>query len=164
LFFVRGDQINAQVPYEVAGFDQVDVQVIAPGRAGNTVSIPVAESHPSVFNAVLNQDFTVNSSDNPAGPRSFISLFVTGQGLVDRAVATGRPAPAVAPLPRPLLPVKVAVGGRDASGVAAVLAPNFVGLLQVNAQLPAEAASGANDVIVTIGEQSSGKPVVVFVQ
>ena len=164
LFFVRGDQINAQVPYEVAGFDQVDVRVIAPGRAGNTVSIPVVESHPSVFSAVLNQDFTVNSSDNPAGPRSFISLFVTGQGLVDPAVATGRPAPAVPPFPVPRLSVKVAVGGRDASGVAAVLAPNFVGLLQVNAQLPADADSGANDVIVTIGEQVSRKPVSVFVQ
>ena len=58
----------------------------------------------------------------------------------------------------------VTVGGRDASNIAAVLAPNFVGLLQVNAQLPAEAASGENDVIVSIGEQSSGKPVSVFVQ
>ena len=164
LFFVRGDQINAQVPYEVAGLDQVDVQVIAPGRFGNTVSVPVVESHPGVFSNVLNQDFTANSSDNPALPRSFISLFVTGQGLVDPAVATGTPAPAVAPFPVPRLPVGVTVGGRDASNIAAVLAPNFVGLLQVNAQLPAEAASGENDVIVSIGEQPSQKPVSVFVQ
>ena len=164
LFFVRGDQINAQVPYEVAGLDEVDVQVIAPGRFGNTVSVPVVESHPGVFSNVLNQDFTVNSSDNPAAPRSFVSLFVTGQGLVDPAVATGTPAPAVAPFPVARLPVKVTVGGPDASNIAAVLAPNFVGLLQVNAQLPAEAASGENDVIVSIGEQSSQKPVSVFVQ
>ncbi len=164
LFFVRGDQINAQVPYEVAGFDQVDVQVIAPGRVGNTVSIPVVASHPGVFSKVLNQDFTVNSAENPAGPRSFISLFVTGQGLVDPAVTTGTAAPSTAPFPVPKLAVNVTVGGRDASSIAAVLAPAFVGLLQVNAQLPAEAASGANDVIVSIGEQSSGKPVSVFVQ
>ena len=162
LFFVRGDQINAQVPYEVAGLDHVDVQVIAPNRVGNTVSIPVVASHPGVFNAVLNQDFSVNSSENPAAPRSFISLFVTGQGLVDPAVTTG--APATAPFPVPKLPIKVTVGGRNASSIAAVLAPAFVGWLQVNAQLSAETASGAQDVIVSIGEQSSRKPVLVFVQ
>ena len=162
LFFVRGDQINVQVPYEVAGFDRIDVRVIAPNRVGNTVSIPVLESHPGVFSAVLNQDFTVNSSQNPAAPRGFISLFVTGQGLVDPALATG--APSAAPFPVPKLPIKVTVGGRDASNIAAVLAPAFVGLLQVNARLSAETASGANDVIVSIGEQSSRKPVSVFVQ
>ena len=163
LFFVRADQINAQVPFEVDGGANVEVRVVTEGGEGNPVSVPLVASHPGVFNAVLNQDFTFNGSGNPEAPGRFVSLFVTGQGLVQPEIATGAPAPGMLPLPAPLLEVSVSIGGKDSPRVASVLAPAFVGLLQVNAQIPPDAASGPHDVLVTIGDNTSAKPVSVFV-
>ena len=101
LFFVRADQINAQVPFEVDGGANVEVRVVTEGGEGNPVSVPLVASHPGVFNAVLNQDFTFNGSGNPEAPGRFVSLFVTGQGLVQPEIATGAPAPGMLPLPAP---------------------------------------------------------------
>ena len=164
LFFVRADQINAQVPFKVAGGESVAVRVVAEGGEGNTVSVPVVESHPGIFNAVLNQDFSRNGSGRPEAPGRFVSLFVTGQGLVQPEIATGAPAPGMQPFPAPLLEVSVTIGGTESPRVASVLAPDFVGLLQVNAQIPLDAASGAQDALVTIGDQTSATPVSVFVE
>ena len=163
LFFVRADQINAQVPFEVAGGESVAVRVVAESGEGNTVSVPIVASHPGIF-TVRNQDFSSNGSGNPEEPGRFLLLFVTGQGLVQPEIATGAPAPGMQPFPAPLLEVSVSIGGKDSPRVASVLAPGFVGLLQVNAQIPLDAASGPQDALVTIGEQTSAKPVSVFVE
>ena len=164
LFFVRADQINAQVPFEVSGGESVDVRVVAEGGEGNPVSALLVASHPGIFNAVLNQDFTLNGAGVPEEPGRFVSLFVTGQGLVQPEIATGAAAPGMLPLPAPLLEVSVSIGGTESPRVASVLAPNFVGLLQVNVQIPLDAESGAQDALVTIGDQTSAMPVSVFVE
>ncbi len=163
LFFVRGNQINAQVPYEVSGRASVNVRIVAEGGEGNTVSVPVVASHPGIFK-VRNQDFSSNDSGNPEAPGRFLLLFVTGQGLVQPEIATGAPAPGMPPFPAPVLEVSVSIGGTDSPRVASVLAPGFVGLLQVNAQIPLDAESGVHDALVTIGDQTSAKPVSVFVE
>ncbi len=164
LFFVRANQINAQVPFEVAGGASVDVRVVAEGGEGNPVSVLLVASHPGIFNAVLNQNFTLNGAGVPEEPGRFVSLFVTGQGLVQPEIATGAAAPGMLPLPAPLLEVSVSIGGTESPRVASVLAPNFVGLLQVNAQIPLDAASGSQDALVTVGDQTSAMPVSVFVE
>ena len=163
LFFVRGNQINAQVPYEVSGAASVNVRIVAEGGEGNTVSVPVVASNPGVFTA-RNQDFSRNSSGNPEAPGRFLLLFVTGQGLVQPEIATGAPGPFAPPFPAPTQSVSVSIGGTESPRVASVLAPGFVGLLQVNAQIPMDAESGAHDVLVTIGDQTSAEPVTVFVE
>ena len=163
LFFVRADQINAQVPFEVSGRASVNLRIVAEGGQGNTVSVPVVASHPGIF-TVRNQDFSRNGSGNPEVPGRFVSLFVTGQGLVQPEIATGAPAPGMLPLPAPLLEVSVTIGGTESPRVASVLAPGFVGLLQVNAQIPLDAPSGPQDALVTIGDQTSATPVTVFVE
>ncbi len=163
LFFVRADQINAQVPFEVSGGASVNVRIVAEGGQGNTVSVPVVASHPGIF-TVRNQDFSRNGSGTPEEPGRFLSLFVTGQGLVQPEIATGAPAPGMLPLPAPLLEVSVTIGGTESPRVASVLAPGFVGLLQVNAQIPLDAPSGPQDALVTIGDQTSATPVSVFVE
>ena len=163
LFFVRGNQINAQVPYEVSGAASVNVRIVAEGGEGNTVSVPMVASHPGIF-ALRNQDFSVNSAANPEAPGRFALLFVTGQGRVQPEIASGGPGPFVPPFPAPVLDVSVSIGGGESPRVASVLAPGFVGLLQVNAQIPLDAESGAHDVLVTIGDQTSAEPVTVFVE
>ncbi len=147
----------------MAGGASVEVRVVTEGEEGNSFSAPIVASHPGIFTA-RNQDFSPNSAGNPEAPGRFLLLFVTGQGLVQPEIATGAPAPGMLPLPAPVLDVSVAIGGTESPRVASVLAPGFVGLLQVNAQVPLDAESGTHDALVTIGDQTSSKPVTVFVE
>ena len=164
LFFLRWDQINAQAPFEIAGSASVDVLVEIAGTAGNTESVPVVASHPGVFNAVLNQDLTVNSSTNAAAMGSFVSLFATGQGLLNPDLMTGQPGPSVAPLPLPRLPVSAMVDGLPVQNLAVAMAPGLVGLLQINIQLPPGLSPGQVEAQVTIGTSTAQTGVPVFVQ
>ncbi len=77
LFFVRGDQINAQVPYAVAGRGLIDVVVIANGITTNVQQVRVQPAAPGFFgfsdgsNRVIavNSDGSINSPSNPGAPR-----------------------------------------------------------------------------------------------
>jgi uncharacterized protein (TIGR03437 family) len=59
----------------------------------------------------------------------------------------------------------VTIGGQPAQLTFAGEAPYFVaGVLQVNATVPATAASGANSIVVKVGDNSSQSGVTVWVQ
>jgi uncharacterized protein (TIGR03437 family) len=135
LTFVNGSQINAVVPYEIAGQTTTQLQVTIQGKPTNTVTLTVTDSSPGVF-AITNQDGSVNSASNPAPPDGVLVLYATGEGQVTPAVATGTVNSAV--FPKPLLPVTVQIGGQGTTLQYAGAAPGFVaGVLQVNVQIPA---------------------------
>jgi uncharacterized protein (TIGR03437 family) len=148
LFFVRQDQINVQVPYELAGQSTVRIVVRNVDAASAPVSVPVAPAAPGIFAvsqgrgqaALLNQDFTVNSASNPARRGSAVQIFLTGHGATSPAAATGQLPQA--PLPAPVLPVSATIGGLPARTLFVGLAPGLVGLLQVNAVVPDEVSPG----------------------
>ena len=146
----------------MAGLETAEVRVEVNGVSSNVVTLRILDSHPGIFNAVLNQDLSLNTETNTEAAGKFIVLFVTGQGLVDPALMSGQPAPIEEPLPRPVLPLSVTIGDRDAVSVA-VLAPGFVGLLQINVLLPADLPPGTYEVFVEIGGSSSQVGVLVFV-
>ena len=162
LFFVRTDQINAQVPYAVAGKTSTAMQVHYKGVPTNPVTLPVAESAPAIFalaggtgqGVILNQDMTLNSSTNPAPTGSIVVLYATGEGQTDPAGIDGNLAEA--PYPTPLLPVTVTIGGLLAEILFAAATPGFAGLLQVNARIPAGVVPGdAVPVTLAIGTAAS---------
>jgi len=68
LFFVNSTQANCQVPFEVAGLQNVSVRVEFDGSVSNTVTVRVVEAKTGIFNAALNQDFTVNTAETPETP------------------------------------------------------------------------------------------------
>jgi uncharacterized protein (TIGR03437 family) len=151
LFFVRADQLNVQVPFEVAGMERVTVRAEVDGAVSARVTVPVLETHPGLFGAVLNQDGSVNSDANRESSGRVVQLFATGQGLVSPAIGSGELAPGMEPFPRPLEAVKVTIGGAPATLFFAGLAPGFVGLLQVNAQIDNSVRSGPAEVMLEIG-------------
>jgi uncharacterized protein (TIGR03437 family) len=138
--FVSPDQINAQVPFDAAGGPAIaELRLPAmPPAAIQFLIVPVA---PAIFAsganqaAVQNADGTLNTQDNPAAAGSLITVYLTGQGAVTPAVATGTPAPAD-PLSRAAYPVSATVGGQPAAITFAGLSPGSVGLFQVNLRLP----------------------------
>jgi uncharacterized protein (TIGR03437 family) len=106
-------------------------------------------AEPALFPTVLNPDGSWNSATNPAPQGGILTLFATGEGLTNGSNVAGQAASA--PYATPQLAVAVTVG----SGTAAVLfageAPGLVGMLQVDAQMPAGLASGALTLQLMLG-------------
>jgi uncharacterized protein (TIGR03437 family) len=74
---------------------------------------------------------------------------------VSPPVADGQPA-SLGQLSYSTLPSSASIGGKDAPLLFLGLAPGFIGLAQANIQIPADAQTGDNAVVViTIGGQSS---------
>lgn len=160
-------QVNAIVPYGVAGRPEVRLEGEYQGRRTAQVVLPVERSAPAIFllsrtgsgqGAILNQDSTVNGPGNPAARGSIIQIFATGGGQTSPAGVDGRLAmPEFGPLPRQTLPVAVTIGGLEAVVHYAGAAPGLTaGAMQVNAQVPLGAAVGsAVPVVLRVGDNSS---------
>ena len=85
---------------------------------------------------------------------------MTGEGAVTPDGIDGKLS--VAPLPKPVQPVTVQIGGQPADVQYAGAAPGLVaGLMQVNAVVPQGAPAG-NDVPVTIAVASQVSPPVTI--
>jgi uncharacterized protein (TIGR03437 family) len=166
LVYVSPLQINVQVPWETTPGSAILTVTHAGVAASQTVSI--AAAGPAIFTlygsqeaVARNQDYSVNSQDNPAAAGQAILLFGTGFGVVSPAVATGAAATAN-PLSWATANVTATVGGAPADVLFAGLAPGFAGLWQINVALPA-GVSGAVPVIVTVADVQSN-PVTVWVK
>ncbi len=145
-------QVDAQVPWELAGQTQAQLSVAANNLAGNTVAVPLAEFSPGVYTAngsgsgqgaiLINGTSTLAAPGSPATRGvDYIDIFATGLGPVGNQPATGAPAP-VKPLAQTTNPVSVTIGEVAAKVLFAGLAPGYVGLYQVNLQVPATAPTG----------------------
>jgi uncharacterized protein (TIGR03437 family) len=166
LIYVSATQINAIVPYEVAGQTTVPVEVQFGGMTSAILQANVVATDPGIFSlsqggsgqgAILNQDYSVNGASNPAAKGSVIQIFATGEGQLVPAVATGSVTPGAPPFSKPVAtPVTVTIGGQTAQIEYAGEAPTLVsGVIQINAVIPAGAASGNQPVVVTIGTNSN---------
>jgi uncharacterized protein (TIGR03437 family) len=152
LTYVNGSQINAVVPYSVAGKATTQLQVMIQGKPTNTVTLPVVASSPGVF-AITNQDGTVNSAGNPSAAAGVLVIYATGEGKGTPEVADGTVNASV--FPKPLLPVTVQIGGQNTTVQYAGAAPGFVaGVLQVNVQIPA-GLNGTVPLKLQIGDAST---------
>jgi uncharacterized protein (TIGR03437 family) len=140
------------------------VQVEYNGIKSSAVTVPIPPAAPGIFTAdssgkgqgaLLNQDYSINSSRNPAGRGSIVILYATGEGQTDPAGVDGQLA--TAGLPQPRLPVSVTIGGIAAEVLYAGAAPGFVaGSMQINARIPANAPTGASvSVQISIGNAAS---------
>ncbi|MDP8981726.1 MAG: hypothetical protein M3O35_14185 [Acidobacteriota bacterium] len=176
LLYVSAGQINAIVPYEMAGRVSVSMVVTRNGVASAPLLLRMADTAPAIFSltqtgsgqgAILNQNFTVNGASNPETKGRVISIFATGEGLLTPPVATGSVTGGTAPFPKPVAtPVSVTIGGQPAQILYAGEAPTLVsGVLQVNAVVPTSLlGSGPFTVLLTVGANTSTQPITVAVQ
>jgi hypothetical protein len=84
VIYANATQINAIVPYEVAGARSTNVQVQFSGSTIPAGAIPVASAAPGIFTlessgqgaaAVLNLDNSINTAANPAARGSTVQIF-----------------------------------------------------------------------------------------
>ncbi len=155
LFFVAGGQINAQVPFDLPP-GTASVQVRRGERISAAQSVKVAAVSPGIFSlnqqgtgagAILHaENFQLVSESAPAQPGEFLIIFGTGLGAVQPSVASGQPAPGSPPLATTVSTPVVNIGGIPASVAFSGLAPGFIGLYQVNVQVPMGVPSGTQPV------------------
>jgi uncharacterized protein (TIGR03437 family) len=173
LIYADHNLINLIVPYETPTSGFAHVQVMTNGQETATWGVPVEPSAPAIFTltetglgqaAVLNADNTVNGSTNPAARGTPVQIFATGEGQTTPAGITGELTQL--DLKKPLLPVRVTIGGIDAKLDYFGSAPDAVaGLLQVNAVVPAGVTPGpAVPVVLMVGDARSPDGVTIAVK
>jgi uncharacterized protein (TIGR03437 family) len=174
ILYASATQLNVVVPYEIAGRFSTRMRVEARNQNSPDVELRVAETAPGVFTtsgsgsgqgAVLNQNGTVNGPGNPEQRGNVIVIYGTGHGQTTPQGTTGRVMPSN-DLRRVVAPVVVRIGGREAEVFYSGSAPGLVsGALQINARIPADAATGSNvPVEIQIGNAVSQTGVTVAIQ
>ncbi|MGH9593466.1 MAG: hypothetical protein ACRD5L_10275, partial [Bryobacteraceae bacterium] len=139
ILYSAQNQINVQVPYEIAGQTNVKLEIDDPdGRVVGAQQLGVLPSQPSAFSngtfvicqsavaapfltLALNSDGSVNSCANPATPGSTVTVFVNALGAAAPGLVTGK----IAPSPATALSVPITVSG-DAEFVSAASDPGSV--------------------------------------
>jgi len=164
ILYTSSTQVNAVVPYEIAGQSQAAVLVSYQGGTSSAMMVAVSSAAPGVFTssatgsgpaAALNQDGSLNGPSNPAAKGSYVSMYFTGGGQTNPAGSTGSVSGLV--LKNLTQQFSVTVGGQAAAVTFAGAAPGYVdGLGQVNVLLPASTPSGpAQPIVITVGGVSS---------
>jgi uncharacterized protein (TIGR03437 family) len=171
LLFVSPNQINFQVPTLAASNTGV-VVTTAEGQSvpyriptGGIVSAPgIFATNSSgcgqgaVLNIAANGNVSLNSPTNSASPGDFISIYGTGNGIVNPAVPDGTPAPS-----SPLSQASVAGGplfdfseaGTGAPPFWVGRAPGLVGVDQFNFIVPTAAREGCTVPLQIVNENMS---------
>ena len=146
LLYASDTQINAIVPWNPAGSAGPKVCVSFQAAKTNCILAERASSAPGIFQqasgyaAVINQDGTVNSPDNPAHAGSTVYVYATGLGSVSSTPADGSIVPLAAPTTSSPIAVILIRGLAELNGgvLHAGLAPlEVAGLFQIDVKIPA---------------------------
>ncbi len=171
LYFSSTGQVNAQVPFDLPINSNTQLVI----KIGNAYTVPenisIAAVQPGIFTlnqsgtgpgAILDAQGAPNSAANPARPGAVIQIFATGFGETTPRVPAGDRSPSSPPATVVRI-VTATVDGINAPVHFAGLAPTFVGLYQVNVQIPAGVRAGEVNLLLT-QDGAESNIVTVFVQ
>jgi uncharacterized protein (TIGR03437 family) len=159
VLYESSKQINFQVPWETKT-GTATLTVSTNGVKGNQVTVKVESAAPALFvqgsHAIAQNypGYTLNSSSNPAAAGGIIIAYLTGAGAVSPQPADGAPAGS-SPVSMVTPTVTATIGGQTATVSSAALAPDFVGLWQVNIEVPMGVTQGELPLVVSVDGQSS---------
>ncbi len=165
--YISPAQVNVQVPWEVQGNSQTLMKVITAGIASQLYALPLAAYGPAVFEytgadgrlyaAALDANAQLITTANPAQRGQYISIYANGLGPVTNQPASGATSP-VSPLAQSTSPgaISVTIGGQPATVTFVGLAPNYVGLYQLNVVVATDVPSGVQPLVIT-GNSVVGK-------
>lgn len=172
------DQINAQMPWEIGtGTGTVNVTVTTPNGTSAPVSVNFAPAMPGVFAsaaggqlyaiAVNNSDSTLAwpqglaGNSHPAKSGDVLIIYATGMGAVDHPPTDGGlPSQLANTLATPAVTFGGVAGNVGFSG----LAPQFVGVNQLNVTVPSGVKSGSVPLQIQVNGVTSTNTVMVAIQ
>lgn len=126
ILFASPAQVNIQIPWEADPTTPATVRVVVGILASGDEPIRLAPAAPAIFTVVADTAW-------PARPGEYLSIFCTGLGPVSDPSS---------PLAQTILTPSVNIGNIDSPVSFSGLAPGFVGLYQVNVQVPPGAPAG----------------------
>jgi uncharacterized protein (TIGR03437 family) len=149
--------LNVQVPWELAEYSSAIVKVIVNFTYSAEYTLPLATFSPGFFSnnvageniaAALDSNNNLVTTNNAVARGSTVQLFLNGLGPLQHPPASGA---AVSAVDSTTIMPTITIGGEAASVSYSGLAPNFVGLYQVNAIVPLGAGTGFQTLTCTIG-------------
>ena len=154
--FVSPDQLNVQVPWELAGQTSAAVKVIVNYTYSALYLLPIADYSPGFFvidyttneAAALLPNYSVVSSGNPAPRGTPVLLYLNGLGPVNNTPGDGMAVPGATSTTT--TQPTVTIGGQTATVTYSGLAPGLVGY-QVNAVVPTGISAGMQPIVLSIG-------------
>jgi uncharacterized protein (TIGR03437 family) len=175
LTYASATQINAVVPYTLAGKFNTQVQVQYQGTSSNVLPLGIQNAGPGIFTldasgkgagAILNQDSTINAAANRAARGSVVQVFLTGGGATDPVSVDAALTTTTPPFPQLTQPVSVLVGGAIAQVVYSGGAPGGIaGFTQINVVVPDTVVPGATvPIVIGIGAWVSQQGVTLAVK
>jgi uncharacterized protein (TIGR03437 family) len=170
LLYVGPNQINAIVPFAIAGAGTATMMIKTAAYSGNVGQVAVTDTAPGLVSmsgtgqnqaAAFNQDGTLNSASNPAARGSIIVLYGTGVGQTSPAGIDGHLADYPAPLPKAT--VFAIIGGLGAQVLYAGDAPGLVeGAVQINAVIPNGVTPGSAVSVQIAAGSASSQPLITI--
>ena len=151
-YYVSQTQLAVVVPYGVTG-TVAKVQVFNDNVHSNAVTTLSARRRPGVltqlqnglgYGDVVHLDGTLVNAKNPAQIGETVSVYLTGLGAVNPAIADGDAGPSIQ-LANATNTIVAYIGGTEATVSYAGLAPQLAGLYQINLTVPAGVTAGDNN-------------------
>lgn len=157
LYFVSSGQINAQVPWEVAGASNLNVVVQRGSASSPAATVSQVGAAPGLFMVpnssqaiAINGDGTLAAAPgaisglntHPAKSGDVLIIYATGLGAVNPPVQSGFDS--MDQLRRTAGSPAVSIGGVSANVAFSGLTPQFPGVNQLNIVVPAGVPAGAS--------------------
>lgn len=169
IFSAFPGQLNVQIPLELAGAPSAQVVVTVAGQSSPAQTVSLSSVSPGIFTTAQTgsgqgviQIANTTSFAAPGGsipgsaaravkPGEFVTIYCSGLGPVNNPPGTGRAASGN-PLSQTTNKPTVTIGGVPAAVSFSGLAPGFVGLYQVDIEIPQGAPAGnAVPLVLSIG-------------
>ena len=162
MFYSTPGQLGIQIPFELAGQTSATIQATVGGQTSLSRTIFLDALAPGIFTAnnqgtgaaaALHEDgVTPVTEQRPARPGEVVVLYATGLGAVTPALATGAPSTGNRTSATATVNIDGIPGEVQFSGTA----PGFVGLNQINIQIPPNTRPAPNiPVVLSIGGKQS---------
>lgn len=132
VFGATSNQVNVQIPWELAGTSKASLVVTVNGVESDAVTIQLTDAAAGIFLFGNGQPMIARSL--PWVPGASLTIIGTGCGPVQNQPATS--SPAVDFTSTTLKPVALTIGGVPAEITYSGLAPGITGVCQVNAKVP----------------------------
>jgi uncharacterized protein (TIGR03437 family) len=170
--YVSQFRVDVQVPFSLTPGAATTVQLTSNKLTTAQVPITVQATVPGVYTngivgtgpaSVINQSGIANSKLTPAAKGSIIAVFTSGLGTVNPPLATGAVPPA-STLSKTTADVGAFIGGAAALVRFAGAAPGYPGLYQINIEVPANAPSGTDSLLIYANSQPTQSNVTVEIQ